>query len=256
MKTTKKALSVFLAVIMIMTSMSVCFGCEVFAATDAVTAFIEAVEAADVMKSFVAPTSSQTGNKNTYNDVVVVTYNYTVTNYTDYVAMKKVLDTLDSAWRSVLSSDQITHINNGKCSSSQTSTNTNCVDAGEVKTLLINNIGTSKYNALKSSHKLDKLLDCVFTMSGVTHSQNSNSNKANEHMDVLGSSSCPASTHNDFTVSISLLNFLKSFSDVDDIKVENINLSHTLRFSMNRENWQHSKKVFLLPTLTTTTILL
>ena len=227
MKTTKKALSVLLAVIMVMSSVSVCFGSITFAATDAVNDFVAAVQC-DVMKNFTAPTGTQTGTMKNSSSEITRSYSYAVTTYKDYTDMVDVLEKFDAAWRSLYNNTALTHSNSANCANKQDW----CIDAADVLAALQADIGASTYNTLNSTYHLGDLLGCILSMEGVSHR-----NETNDSHSALRTCTCNPGVYNKFTVSISMLNYLKSFTDAAAIDSDSLSLSHTYTFAMSRQNY-------------------
>ena len=107
MKTTKKALSVLLAVIMIMSSMSVCFGTFSFTASAAddtkIEAFANALKnSSGVLENLYnkstgfSVSASSSGSAGKTNELKKTT-TVTLTNYSDYAVLKNLVDLFHKA---------------------------------------------------------------------------------------------------------------------------------------------------------------
>ena len=182
----KKSLSVFLALIMLMSTMSVCFGTfvpviEVEAANgDGIGDFVAAVEAygnAGYKFPVLSPTQTATDEgKETW--VITNSRSYTASSYKEYELFRNVIITLDTA---VFNLDEYTvcatHNNNTKCGdgwNSNTQTN-KCTDWGYVKEALKTTMGQARYNSLKT-YNIDNLLDAILHYEGVPMSTNDDGN--------------------------------------------------------------------------------
>ncbi|MBQ5906169.1 MAG: hypothetical protein IIW88_09910, partial [Clostridia bacterium] len=165
MKTTKKALSVLLAVIMIMSSMSVCFGTfgPVITAsaadnTTAVNNFVSAVDEYAKKVGKFTEFGYSYDNKN-----YVKTWTYNATYWSEFNIVCNVIDKLHAA---VMGLDEYTisatHNDNKLCGDGyNSSTQENkCTDWGYVKDALIKAMGTN-YKTLQSTASIDYLLDAV-----------------------------------------------------------------------------------------------
>ncbi|MBQ1994876.1 MAG: hypothetical protein II237_01640, partial [Clostridia bacterium] len=165
MKTTKKALSVLLAVIMIMSSMSVCFGTfgPVITAsaadnTTAVNNFVSAVDEYAKKVGKFTEFGYSYDNKN-----YVKTWTYNATYWSEFNIVCNVIDKLHAA---VMGLDEYTisatHNDNKLCGDGyNSSTQQNkCTDWGYVKDALIKAMGTN-YKTLQSTASIDYLLDAV-----------------------------------------------------------------------------------------------
>lgn len=165
MKTTKKALSVLLAVIMIMSSMSVCFGTFgpviTASAADNTTAVNNFVSAVDEYAKKVGKFTQFGYSYNSTNHVKTWTYN--ATYWSEFNIVCNVIDKLHAA---VMGLDEYTisatHNNNKLCGDGwNSSTQQNkCTDWGYVKDALIKAMGTN-YKTLQSTASIDYLLDAV-----------------------------------------------------------------------------------------------
>lgn len=165
MKTTKKALSVLLAVIMIMSSMSVCFGTFgpviTASAADNTTAVNNFVSAVDEYAKKVGKFTEFGYSYNSTNHVKTWTYN--ATYWSEFNIVCNVIDKLHAA---VMGLDEYTvsstHNNNKLCGDGyNSSTQQNkCTDWGYVKDALIKAMGTN-YKTLQSTASIDYLLDAV-----------------------------------------------------------------------------------------------
>ena len=177
MKTTKKALSVLLAVIMIMSSMSVCFGVEVFAANDtgAINAFVSAVQC-DAMKNFPTLTKVETNNgKSGENKIIYKTFTYETDNYAYYEQVVNVITKLDAAIKGL---DEYknghAHNNNSNCQDGwgKTTATDKCTDLGWIERHLKLAIGDATLATLNGTYHLDRLFAAVFNMDGTTDKRN------------------------------------------------------------------------------------
>ncbi len=225
MKTTKKVLSVLLAVIMIMSSMSVCFGTISFAANDAnaVNAFVSAVQC-DAMKNMTtyittAHTSSNAGKENAeYTNKWI----YTAPSYEYYLQMKNVVLYLHGA---IMGLDEyakyMTHANGAKCNRSKQT----CADTGTVLTALKNAIGTSTYNTISANYKIADLLSYVLSTNNYRAWSSANMTKKNT----------PAYIYNVFEVKSDLISYLKHFSSPSAIDADNVDLSYSYTMTMCRQ---------------------
>lgn len=168
MKVGKKLLSVFLAVIMIMSSMSVCFGCVTFASaadeTDKVDAFVAAMQC-DAMKRF-NPTTGDASNATS------ITYIYNAQSYADYEAISNVISKLDAAIKGLDEyKNGATHNSNKNCSDGWVNSSTyivpenkknECTDTGYLLKYLENAIGTARLETIKGFN-FEKLSKAVFS---------------------------------------------------------------------------------------------
>lgn len=219
----KKSLSVFLAVLMIMSTMSVCFGTFVPAATitaqaangDGMNDFVAAVEAygkAGYKFPALSYTKDETGKDST-SWVITKTWSYTPGTYKEYELFRTVIKTLHTF---VFNLDEYTvcktHNSNEKCGdgwSSSTQAN-KCTDWGYVKDALIATLG-SKYNALKN-YNVDNLLNAILNYDEVPmgdnkdgpNSQNALARPSNGNANDYGSGSSnkktPQRIWNDFVL--------------------------------------------------------
>ena len=220
MKTTKKALSVLLAVLMIMSSMSVCFGSISFAATSETSEFIEAVQC-DAMKNFSA-TGSYSNN--------VYTFTTTAKNYTQFLELINVIKKFDNAVQSTNEyQNKHDHITNTNCSASSTQ----CTDFGALRTALVNDIGTSTYNTLDSTYNLGKFLDCVLNMEKVTYARSKN----NYHKTTGWSytAAAPEVYQNVLNVSVDYLSYFTSKTDTDELTDDQIYTTYKYTTAMGRQ---------------------
>lgn len=241
MKTTKKVLSVFLAVLMIMSSMSVCFGSISFAATNETSEFVSAVQC-DAMKnlSITKGTKTQTGSAastnlvGTYTSsnsyVITQPFSITAANYTYYSDYINIIRKLDNAIQSLDEySGKHSHVTDTTCGNSASK----CTNFGTLKTALISNIGESTYNSLKATYNVDDLLDAVLDM---TYAPNPLSNP--HPSGTTGyTSTVPQEIYNVLTVTLSYDAFMKSFSDPADIPADSVNLSYEYKTAMGRQNY-------------------
>lgn len=252
MKTTKKVLSVFLAVLMIMSSMSVCFGTISFAATSETQTLIALFNDAKV-KSAMAKltvtggTATRTGDagKNSglsrYNPTYVVTKPFTVSagNYDDYLVYINVIKKINAAVQSL---DEYENKNAHKGDGTNGDSNcasgsAQCTDFAKLKTALVADIGESTYNSLDSSYNLGDLVDAILNMDFGDYDVNVFTN-ANPHSSGTSGYTTVVAQEviNKITVSISEEAFYKSFSVLDDIP-DAANLSYTYTASMGRQNY-------------------
>ena len=161
----KKILSVVLAVIMIMSSMSVCFGTFgpviTVSAADSTTAVNNFVSAVDEYAKKVGKFTEfgySYDNKN-----YVKTWTYNATYWSEFNIVCNVIDKLHAA---VMGLDEYTisatHNDNKLCGDGyNSSTQENkCTDWGYVKDALIKAMGTN-YKTLQSTASIDYLLDAV-----------------------------------------------------------------------------------------------
>ena len=195
MKVTKKLLSVLLAVTMIMSSMSVCFGIDVFGANSTTSEFMKAVQC-NAMANFVKPTATKTGTKNNKDSNYAYSYSYSLSNAKDYTDMVKVLTTFDSAFKGLLTTKQLSHNNDKVCENGASW----CTDEADVLNALKNDIGTNNYNTLNSNYHLGDFLGCLLDPSAVGYRNESN-DSFNEFSGSANKTN-PSVSYN-FTVSIS-----------------------------------------------------
>lgn len=166
MKITKKALSVLLAVIMIMSSMSVCFGTFSFAANDtnALNSFVSAMKC-NAMKNATISGPSKNGNE--------WTYTISASSYADYEAIANVLTKLDAAVKGLDEyTNGETHNNSGKCTDgwvdgtthvTDTGKKNKCTDSLYLLKYLKYHLGDSNLADL-AAYNVDALFNAVFNM--------------------------------------------------------------------------------------------
>lgn len=227
MKTTKKVLSVFLAVLMIMSSMSVCFGTISFAATDtsAIENFVSAVQC-DAMKTFsdhitTGHTSNTTDSDNkVYNNKWI----YTAPNYEYYLQMKNVVLKLHGAITGLdeYISKYQTHYNSAKCSRNSRT----CCDTSTLLTALKSAIGDS-YTTLKATYNIENLLSYVLSTNNAYLFSKTGS---------VTKSSVPSRVYNILVLKTNLVSYLKYFSKASDIDADTVDLTYTYTFVMTRES--------------------
>ena len=242
-RTSKKLLSVLLAVIMLMSTMSVCFGTISFAANDtgAINAFVTAMQC-DAMKRF-NPSTSNAAN------AASITYTYTASSYADYVAISNVISKLDAAIKGLDEyKNGATHNNNSNCSDGWVSGQNNvpesqkneCTDTGYLLKYLKYAIGDATLATLNGTYNFQKLCDAVFS----TH-QCQYRNADGTEDDVAGeiaSSSVPDELTNILIVKTDTFSdkFLEyaSISAIPDT-IEN-QTSYTIK--MYEQNWTSTEK--------------
>ena len=197
MKTTKKALSVLLAVIMIMSSMSVCFGTFSFTASaegeptndQAAVADFATATNCDAMKNLniSAAVHTTTGEKGTgcnADNSIQNTYTYTITakTYADYLALVNVIDKFNyglqylGKWKTGKG-----HNNNGDCDGART----NCTDFKLLKADYITAVKKNMTDAEYTERKIDSLLNALFNDTGyVAHTNNQDNSNGKVDVDA------------------------------------------------------------------------
>lgn len=255
MKIPKKALSILLAVVMIITSTSVCFGSVSLAAGDEIQQFISAVKC-DVMKNLsitklqvtrtgsAGKNSGLTGKK---NSTYVVTQPFTVTaeNYSDYTAIINVIKKFNNAVQSIDEySDKHTHVTDATCNNSDSV----CTDFRKLRTAFISEIGTETYSLLADEYNLDSFLDAVFNADfgqyGPGGTEQSVFYRDNPHDSGSSgySTSVAEKVFNKLTVTLSFDAFMKSFTDPEEIPDEKVKLSYEYITAMGRQNYKINEK--------------
>ncbi len=175
----KRSLSVFLAVVMIMSSMSVSFvtfkpepmiSAEA-ANGDGVEDFINAVTAygnAGYKFPKLDPTQTQT-DEGKAEWVITNSRSYTPGTYKEYELFRTAITTLSTAIKNL---DEYTvcatHNNNNRCGDgyNSSSQSNKCTDWGYVKEALKTTMGSARYNSLKN-YNIDNLLDAILHYEGV-----------------------------------------------------------------------------------------
>ena len=185
MKLTKKALSLLLAVLMIMTSVSVSFDSldiqlsfSAFAANgDGVQAFYDAALAHGKTYGFGSFTYDKTGNAGS-NGTITKTWTYTAKSYAEFKSYADVITKMKTA---AFNLDEYTkcngHNNFGYCGDAWegTTQGNGCTDWVHVKNALTGYMGESKYADLKA-YGIDTLLDATFNRNEVLVNNSGNDN--------------------------------------------------------------------------------
>lgn len=183
-KISKKSLSVFLAVLMIMSSMSVCFGTfgpiiTVEAANgDGVKEFVAAVKEYGT-KVGKLPAFNRTGSSSGSgtSTIYTKTWSYTAKTYAEYELLHEVIRTLDVA---IFNLDEYkncaTHLDNKKCltGTDKTTQEYGCTDWSYVKDALKTAIG-SELNSLQQNYSINNILDAVLNHEEVPMGNNDTS---------------------------------------------------------------------------------
>ncbi|MGN1347541.1 MAG: hypothetical protein ACI4VI_01235 [Acutalibacteraceae bacterium] len=225
MKTTKKIISIMLAVTMMMSCISVCFGTISFAADDmnAVDEFIKATDC-DAMREMVitGPTSSTSGSGS--NAVITNTSAVSVSSYEYFLDIVNVLRTLDAAIQGLDEyNDKKTHNSGGNCNASRNG----CTDFTLIKAALENALKNGGLtDSEKTARNVDDLLNCVLTMSGAKAFSTSTNN-----------TQCAQRFHNVINVTTTdIIGYLGSVGTVDKVE-QNIALGYKYTVSMSRQNY-------------------
>ena len=250
----KKALSVLLSVIMVVSTVSVCFGSIVVntattasAADDTglVSAFVAAMKC-DAMKSFVAPNKVETNNgeSKTENKIIYKTFTYTTDSYAHYEQLINVVTTLDSAIKGLDEyTNGATHNGDKDCTDGyvqnvqylELSQKNECTDLGWIEKYLRKAIGDTELATLTGTYNLNALFSVVFNMDGTTDKLNADgSDDKNDKTDKI-----EASIHNIFVIKASekaISEKIVSYSSVADIP-DSLGSEYTYKLSMSRQNY-------------------
>ncbi len=240
-QTSKKALSVLLAVVMIMTSMSVCFGTLGFTAsaaddTDAVQAFVSAMKC-DAMKSFSTSGGGATSGGSGSNKTQTRTYTYTAPSYAHYVQINNVINKLDAAIKGL---DEYKnghdHNNNGNCQDGwdKNTATDKCTDLGWIEKHLRLAIGDAELATLTGTYNLDALFTAVFNMDGLSY-------RNADGQDDADDTSTQNNVHNEATniLTVSTNKVAEKLLEYSSIAAipENIQVSTTYTLKMFRQNF-------------------
>ena len=228
MKITTKVLSVLLAVIMLVSSVSVCFGSITFAAGDAISQLVAALES-DAMKSFnaVYTTAIQGSDPN-----LIRTNTYTVKaqSYAEYEQLINLTKKFNTAIQSIDEyKNKHSHGTDSNCASSSDI----CTDFAALRTALVDAMTPAAYNALiNQGYRVDKFFDCVLSMENVSYARS----KGTYHTSTGWSYSAksPLSFFNELVITTDIMDYLKSFSDVDSAADE-VATTYTYRTAMGRQ---------------------
>ncbi len=228
----KKLLSVLLAVIMMMTSMSVCFGTISFTVSAAddtakVQAFVAAMKC-DAMKNF-SVTQSTSGQTRTFT--------YNAPTYEYYEQIDNVIDKLDAAIKGLDEyKNGAGHNGNSTCQDGwEKGTATDkCTDLGWIEKYLKLAIGDSELATLNGTYNLSKLFAAVFNMECTSWR---NADWSDDADDTSTQNDVPESATNILVVSTSDTNKkLLEYSSIADIPA-NIDIKTTYTLKMFRENY-------------------
>ena len=160
MKITKKAISTFLAVLMLVSSLSICFGSIALASNDPISQLVAALEC-DAMKSFSAVyTTAAQGNAPEL--IRTNTYTVKVQSYAQYEQLINLTKKFNIAIQSLDEyKNKHSHGTDSNCASSSDI----CTDFGALRTALINAVTPDVYNALiNQGYRADKFFDCEEVM--------------------------------------------------------------------------------------------
>ena len=240
MKVGKKLLSVFLAVIMIMSSMSVCFGCVTFASaaddTNAVKAFVAAMKC-DAMKSFTTTYAESTKNSGA-NKEVTNTFTYTAPSYAYYEQVVNVVTKLDAAVKGL---DEYknghNHNNGGNCQDGwgKTTATDKCTDLGWIERHLKLAIGDAELATLNNTYNFANLCNAIFNMDDCEWR---NADNDLDGDDTTSTSNVEARVHNVLLVKTeTAMDKLTSYSLISAIP-DTLNSEFQYKLSMCRQNYQ------------------
>ena len=153
-QTSKKALSLLLALVMLMTSMSVCFGTFTMASAEELTAAQQLADAFKV-ESMERLTVNRTSSSTSGNNYTLrIDGKDTIAKYADYAAVKDVMTKLDAAVKSLAEyKEKATHNSSGDCEASRTY----CTDFAKLKDALIGELEMS--TADRTTYNVDTLLN-------------------------------------------------------------------------------------------------
>ncbi|MGN1419713.1 MAG: hypothetical protein ACI4W6_10320 [Acutalibacteraceae bacterium] len=220
-KKTRKLLSIFLAVVMIMTSCSVCFSS--FAADDALKAFADALKSETVkeLSNYTVTENTSSGSGSNVQKTNKTTI--TLDTYEKYSEVVSLIEKLDAAIKE--SPSYVSKATFPGDGSSQ-----NCVNAGEVKDEILSRLTDLGFmtTAELSEYNVSTLLSNVMSNTGViTHSgnQGSTSKVPARVFDVT------VVTTNDYKGYLAQKN---SLSEVEDT----ISLGITYTITMSRESYK------------------
>ncbi|MBQ7862326.1 MAG: hypothetical protein IJ349_09020, partial [Clostridia bacterium] len=240
MKVGKKLLSVFLAVIMIMSSMSVCFGCVTFASaaddTNAVKAFVAAMKC-DAMKSFSTTYAESTKNSGEKKEVTN-TFTYTAPSYAYYEQVKNVVSKLDAAIKGL---DEYknghNHNNGGNCQDGwgKGTATDKCTDLGWIERHLKIAIGDAELATLNGTYNFANLCNAIFNMDDCEWR---NADNDLDGDDTTSTSNVEARVHNVLLVKVdSASSKLTSYNSISAIP-DTLESAYQYKLSMCRQNFQ------------------
>ncbi len=240
MKVGKKLLSVFLAVIMIMSSMSVCFGCVTFASaaddTNAVKAFVAAMKC-DAMKSFSTSYVESTKNSGASKEVTN-TFTYTAPSYAYYEQVVNVVTKLDLAVKGLDEyKNAHNHNNGGNCQDGwgKTSATDKCTDLGWIERHLKSAIGDAELATLNNTYNFANLCNAIFNMDDCEWR---NADNDLDGDDTTSTSNVEARVHNVLLVKVeTAMDKLTSYSSISAIP-DTLNSAFQYKLSMCRQNYQ------------------
>ena len=240
MKVGKKLLSVFLAIIMIMSSMSVCFGSITFASaaddTNAVKAFVAAMKC-DAMKSF-STSYAETSKNSGANKEVTNTFTYTAPSYAYYEQVKNVVSKLDAAIKGL---DEYknghNHNNGGNCQDGwgKGTATDKCTDLGWIERHLKIAIGDAELATLNGTYNFANLCNAIFNMDDCEWR---NADNDLDGDDTTSTSNVEARVHNVLLVKVdSASSKLTSYNSISDIP-DTLESAYQYKLSMCRQNYQ------------------
>ncbi len=248
MKVTKKLLSVFLAVIMLMSSMSVCFGTFGFTAaaaddTATVQAFVDAMKC-DAMKTFSTTGGNVQSSGSNSNKTETRTWTYTAPSYSYYEQVVNVITKLDAAIKGL---DEYknghTHNSNGNCSDGwydnapfyvPEESKNECTDLGFIRKYLEYAIGDAELATLNGTYNLSGLFGAVFNMDDVPYR---NADGSEDYDDTTTERNVLSARHNILVVKVAKVSDkLLSYTTINDVP-ESLGGEYQYKLSMTRQNY-------------------